>query len=46
MGCGIYKDHDEAFATLKKLAVIEPDEARRSEYLSAYSAWKEQLKKL
>ena len=32
MGCGIYKDHDEAFATLKKLAVIEPDEKRRAEY--------------
>lgn len=43
MGCGIYKDHDEAFATLKKLAVIEPDEKRRSEYLQAYSLWKETL---
>ncbi len=46
MGCGIYKDNEEAFATLKKLAVIEPDEARRNDYLSAYAAWKEQLKKL
>lgn len=43
IGCGIYKDHDEAFATLKKLAVIEPDEKRRSEYLQAYSLWKETL---
>lgn len=43
MGCGIYKDHDEAFATLKKLAVIEPDEKRRDEYLQAYSLWKETL---
>lgn len=43
MGCGIYKDHDEAFATLKKLAVIEPDEKRRVEYLQAYSLWKETL---
>lgn len=43
MGCGIYKDHDEAFATLKKLAVIEPDEKLRSEYLQAYSLWKEKL---
>lgn len=43
MGCGIYKDHDEAFATLKKLAVIEPDEKRRAEYLQAYSLWKETL---
>lgn len=43
MGCGIYKDHDEAFATLKKLAVIEPDEKRRAEYLQVYSLWKETL---
>ena len=43
MGCGIYKDHDEAFATLKKLAVIEPDEKRRAEYLQAYSLWRETL---
>ena len=43
MGCGLYRDHDEAFATLKKLAVIEPDESKRGEYLSAYARWKEQL---
>lgn len=46
MGAGIYKDHDEAFSTLKKLAVIEPDEANRQEYLGAYAEWKEELKKL
>ena len=46
MGCGIYKDHDEAFATLKKLAVIEPDDSKRSQYLAAYTAWKEQLAKI
>jgi xylulokinase len=45
MGCGIYKDHDEAFATLKKLAVIEPDVQKRSEYLAAYASWKETLEK-
>ncbi len=45
IGCGIYKDHDEAFATLKKLAVIEPDEKQRSKYLQAYSLWKETLLK-
>lgn len=43
MGCGIYKDHDEAFATLKKLSVVEPDEAHRAQYLNAYSRWKEAL---
>lgn len=46
MGCGIYKDNNEAFATLKKLSVIEPDESRRGEYLEAYASWKENLQKL
>ncbi|WP_036876644.1 xylulokinase [Xylanibacter oryzae] len=43
IGAGIYKDHDEAFATLEKLQVIEPDEKHRTEYLHAYAEWKEQL---
>jgi xylulokinase len=43
MGCGLYKDNNEAFASLKQLAVIEPDEARRKEYLQAYAAWKDRL---
>ena len=43
MGCGFYKDHDEAFASLKRLAVIEPDVARRDEYLAAYERWKSLL---
>ena len=43
IGCGIYKDADEAFATLKKLAVIEPDTSLRSRYLGAYAQWKEAL---
>ena len=46
IGAGIYKDHDEAFATLKKLAVIEPDEANRQAYLEAYANWKAELAKL
>ena len=45
IGCGIYKDHDEAFATLKKLSVIEPDETHRAEYLEAYSLWKDKLQR-
>lgn len=45
IGAGIYKDHDEAFATLKKLAVIEPDENRRDAYLNAYAEWKAVLEK-
>ena len=43
MGCGLYKDHDEAFASLKRLAVIEPDLTRRDEYLAAYERWKSLL---
>ncbi|MBQ9672852.1 MAG: hypothetical protein IJV34_08380 [Prevotella sp.] len=31
------------FATLERLAVIEPDEARRDEYRAAYSRWKHVL---
>lgn len=46
MGCGIYKDNNEAFATLKKLSVIEPDEKHRTEYLNAYSSWKEKLQQV
>lgn len=46
MGCGIYRDHDEAFASLKKLAVIEPDEQRKAEYAEAYARWKSVLGKM
>jgi xylulokinase len=45
IGAGIYKDNNEAFATLDKLQVIEPDAKHRDDYLSAYAAWKETLKK-
>ena len=44
IGAGIYKDNNEAFATLKKLAVIETDEKKRDEYLNAYAEWKAILK--
>ena len=44
IGARIYKDNNEAFATLKKLAVIEPDEKKRDEYLNAYAEWKAILK--
>ena len=46
MGCGIYKDNNEAFSTLKKLAVIAPDEQNADAYRSAYAAWKEKLEKI
>ena len=44
MGCGLYKDNDEAFGTLKKLAVVEPDAKNREKYLEAYERWKKLLK--
>jgi xylulokinase len=46
IGCGIYKDHDEAFATLKKLSVIKPNDDVRSSYLDAYANWKELLNEI
>lgn len=45
IGCGYFKDHNEAFASLKKLAVIEPQTKTRDAYLSAYEKWKKQLLK-
>ena len=43
MGAGIYKDGNEAFATLEKLEVIAPDEANRDAYRQAYENWKKTL---
>lgn len=43
IGAGIYKDHHEAFATLEKLEVIEPDQMLQAQYLEAYSRWKQRL---
>lgn len=39
IGAGIYRDHDDAFSTLKKLEVIEP--AHEAAYKTAYERWKE-----
>lgn len=43
MGAGIYKDNNEAFASLEKIEVIEPVEADRHAYCDAYELWKERL---
>ena len=45
IGAGIYKDNNEAFATLEKLDVIEPNQAKRQEYADAYARWKHRLEK-
>ncbi len=41
IGAGIYKDNREAFASLEKLAVIEPSDTQ--EYCDAYELWKSRL---
>ena len=41
IGAGIYKDNNEAFSTLEKLAVIEPSDTEQ--YLEAYERWKSYL---
>ena len=43
IGAGIYKDNKEAFATLEKLAVIEPSAADAQAYADAYETWKSRL---
>ena len=43
MGCGIYKDHDEAFASLRRLGTVMPDAKRKDDYLAAYERWKDTL---
>lgn len=43
IGAGIYKDNKEAFATLEKLDIIEPNQAKKYEYANAYESWKQQL---
>ncbi len=45
MGVGLYKDHNEAFATLERLQVIEPREQDRQAYQQAYARWKEVCEK-
>ncbi len=46
IGAGLYKDNNEAFATLEKLAVIEPDKHNKAAYEDAYQRWVECLNRL
>ena len=46
IGAGIYRDHHEAFAALKRLQVIEPEEKNREAYREAYERWKQTLTNL
>lgn len=43
IGAGIYQSFDEAFATLKHVATIEPDVQNQKTYLDAYALWKQRL---
>lgn len=40
MGAGIYASHQEAFASLKKIRTVTPDNAQADRYLEAYTQWK------
>ncbi len=46
IGAGIYKDSDEAFATLRHVGTIAPDESAREEYMKAFDLWAERLEKI
>lgn len=41
IGTGIYASPQEAFASLEKIAVVEPDGRHNSAYAEAYGRWKE-----
>ncbi|MFI3267495.1 MAG: FGGY family carbohydrate kinase [Rikenellaceae bacterium] len=45
LGAGIYKNNTEAFASLDKLEVIEPNLSQESQYKDAYEHWKRRLNK-
>lgn len=46
MGLGIYKDHNEAFSTIAKLCVVEPDASAADQYAEAYERWKRILNQI
>ncbi|MCE2616055.1 MAG: xylulokinase [Phocaeicola sp.] len=43
IGAGIYKNHEEAFATLERIAVIKPNLSDQPKYEEAYTLWKRHL---
>lgn len=46
MGAGIYRDNNEAFASLEKIEVIEPVAADENAYRDAYAMWKQRLEQI
>lgn len=43
IGAGIYRDNNEAFASLEKIEIIEPSVSDSRAYRDAYDLWKERL---
>lgn len=43
IGAGIYKSSEEAFASLKKISVIEPDGLKADKYCAAFEIWRDRL---
>ncbi|SHF97360.1 xylulokinase [Dysgonomonas macrotermitis] len=44
MGAGIYASNEEAFASLIKISVIEPEADKKTQYRDAYEKWKSLIK--
>lgn len=44
MGIGVYASNDEAFGSLEKLSVIEPELNKATQYRDAYQRWKELIR--
>ncbi len=45
MGARMYASNDEAFGSLEKLSVIEPESDKMTQYREAYQRWKELINK-
>ncbi|MEG1634776.1 MAG: carbohydrate kinase, partial [Rikenellaceae bacterium] len=43
LGAGLYKNREEAFASLRKLETIEPDNAMKAALEHGYQIWKREL---
>lgn len=45
IGAGIYRNTEEAFSNLERIAVIEPDASKAGQYQAAYESWKQELER-
>lgn len=46
IGINFYEDTNEAFASLEKIAVIEPETEKREQYMEAYTRWRKHLSEI